>query len=164
MKKCLTFFILSLLLACDDGDLQIETLDFETGSIQYCSTPSENEASLLFKLNEDEALILELPKGMFKNEVTTDSITSQVPSQSKITYRLFSAKATKNYFCDAIPPVEPSIVSEIIATDGIVSVTTVQDGDSYIHTVKLTGVSLEKEDGSRITDLRVRDFGTVTTK
>lgn len=107
MKKifCCSFF--TLLLACDDGDLQIETLDFDSATIQVCdNNPVEaNETNLLFKLNDTEALILELPATALKNEVSVEQIDLSVSATgpTKITYRTFSDQVAKTYFCSEVP-------------------------------------------------------------
>lgn len=152
-------------MACDDGDLQIEVLDFDESSIQYCETISL-DTRIFFKINDDEALILNLQSGLLKNEVSDGTITSTVPSQSKVTYRIFTDKVSKDYFCNEIPLTEPAVADEIEAQGGVVLITTIlgEDEESYIHNIQLSEISLVTEDGSRITDLRINEFGTITTK
>lgn len=166
MKKILLALLCALSLnACGDGDLEIETIDFSTGNPQNCGTLT-TDTRIFFKLNGDEALILELPAGLLKNEVSNGAISSEIPAKSKVTYRLFSDKATKEYFCNDIPPISPSVKNTIEAEGGTVLVTTTlaEDGVSYNHQIELQGLSLLKQDGSRITDLSVSNFGTITTK
>jgi len=165
MKKLL-FLVLSLVLfSCDDGDLQIETLDFDSiDTIESCNDVSVNTQNLLFKINGDEALIIELPNGLLKNETTTNDIVSEVPSNTKITYRIFSENVSNSYFCDDVPPVSPIVTEEISAEDGQVFITTIAvDDTTYEHTIRLSGISFVTESGSRITDLQINEFGTVTT-
>ena len=156
-------------LACDDGDLQIETLDFDSTAIQVCdSNPVEASMSnLLFKLNDTEALILELPSDAILNEVTTDDIEKSVSASgpAKITYRTFSDKVSKNYFCSEIPLTEPTVIEEIVAEGGSVFISTVLSADStnYEHTISLSGISLLTSNDNRITDLSINNFGNVTT-
>lgn len=164
MRKIALFSFLFLLISCDDGDLQIETINFDDGDVQYCNTAT-TATSIFFKINEDEALILNLQTGIIKNEVSDGIIISTVPAQSKITYRIFSDNVTKNYFCDAVPPVTPSVLQEINAEGGEVLVeTTTKDSITYEHQIKLSGISLVDDSGHRITDLRINDFGTFSTK
>ena len=71
MKKYLLISCLLLFIGCDDGDLQIETVDFDSiETIQTCGSVSPTASNVLFKINSDEALILTLPTGLLKNEVT----------------------------------------------------------------------------------------------
>ncbi|PIB30022.1 hypothetical protein BFP77_05225 [Maribacter sp. 4U21] len=165
MKKYLLFAIALIQFSCNDGDLQIETVDFDSiETVQFCETVVVNAENLLFKINGDEALIIELPSNLLKNEITTTDITSQVPSATQITYRIFSDNVSNNYFCDAIPPLTPSVIEEIGAQDGQIFITTVAgEGDTFVHTIRLSGISFVAENGSRITNLEINEFGTVTT-
>lgn len=156
-------------LACDDGDLQIGTLDFDSASIQVCDdNPIEaNMANVLFKLNDTEALILELPSDAILNEVSSTEIEKSVSASgpAKITYRSFSDKVSNDYFCSEIPLTNPTVVEEVIAESGSVFITTIINADStnYEHTITLSSISLVTANNSRITDLSINNFGTVTT-
>lgn len=169
MQKFLVITILVISLACDDGDLQIETLDFDSASIEVCDdNPVEaNMTNVLFKLNNTEALILELPATSILNEISTDSLETAVSASgpAKITYRTFSDNVSKNYFCSEIPLTEPTVVEEIVAEGGTVFITTTISSDStnYEHTISLGGVTLVTADNNQITDLSINNFGTVTT-
>ncbi|MDC6407013.1 MULTISPECIES: hypothetical protein [Maribacter] len=166
MKKYVVLALFALFLSCDDGDLEIETLDFDSiTSVQSCGGVSVTSANVLFKINGDEALILELPNGAIKNEATMEDITVNITESGSVTYRIFSGTVSSNYFCDDVPPVEPVVTKEIIAQDGVVFITTAPvDSVTFEHNIRLSGISLVTEDESRITDLRINDFGTVTTK
>jgi len=170
MRHFLFFCFICLVVACDDGDLQIETLDFDSESIDMCTSVAINTENILFKINDKEALILTLPANILKNEVTAenDSIVSDISENgpSKINYRIFSGTVSKNYFCDDIPLITPTVVEEVPAKNGIVYVKTVlaEDGTTFEHTIKLDNITLETSSGSRITDLSINDFGIVTTK
>lgn len=168
MKNLLFFCFLALILSCNDGDLTIETIDFDSvTTIQTCETTVTTASTVFFKINDKEALILELQSGVLKNEVSTSEISSLVPSQSKLTYRTFSDKVTTDYFCDAIPTTTPSVDEEIEATEGKVIInTSLQEGttDTYEHNIQLSGITFITSTDQRITDLRINDFGTVTTK
>ncbi|MEE9364732.1 MAG: hypothetical protein V3U92_19195 [Cellulophaga sp.] len=166
MKQIFLFCSLVFLSSCSDGDIAIETIDFDSATIAYCDNPSTTSTRIFFKINQNnEALILDLQSGLLKNEVSTEPIKSSVPSQSKITYRIFSDKVAKEYFCDAIPHTEPTVTEEIIAEGGevIISTTKNAEGD-FEHTISLSGISLVTESGTRITDLRITNYGTVITK
>lgn len=156
-------------LACDDGDLQIETLDFDSANIQVCDdSPIEaNMTNVLFKLNDIEALILELPADALLNEVSATEIEHLVSSTgpAKITFRTFSDNVSIAYFCSEIPLIEPSVLEEVIAESGSVFITTVLSADAsqYEHTITLGAISLVTSNNNRITDLSINNFGTVTT-
>jgi hypothetical protein len=167
MKKILIILLLTSITACSDGDLQIETIDFSEATVQYCGTSVTTGTTIFFKINADEALILKLQNGLLKNAPSGGPISSSVPGQSQITYRIFSDNVTKGYFCDDIPPSTPVVEEEIAAEAGEVLLTTMQniaDTTVYEHTIQLSGISLVNDKGERITDLNINDFGTVTTK
>lgn len=166
MKKCILIGCSLFYFGCNDGNLQIETVDFDSiTQVQNCGTLSTTAANVLFKINGDEALILTLPSGLLKNTVTTEALESAVPGNSKISYRVFSENVAKAYFCDAPPPLTPTVNQEIEAQGGSVFITTTQiDSITYSHNIQLSGISFVNEDGSRITDLQVNEFGVVTTK
>lgn len=167
MKYILGILAMCFSISCGDGDLQVETLDFDGVNIQFCESSATVSSTLFFKLNSDEALILELQSGLLKNEVSAAVISSAVPGQSEITYRLFSGTISKNYFCDDIPPSTPTVIQELEAVSGEILITTVQsetDSTAFEHTIELSGISLLNENGERITDLSINDFGSITTK
>ncbi|HAI40703.1 MAG TPA: hypothetical protein DCM40_22700, partial [Maribacter sp.] len=83
MKKYLLIGCSILFFGCNDGDLQIETVDFDSiETVQSCNTISASTENVLFKINGDEALVLTLPSGLLKNEASTTSIESAVPGNS----------------------------------------------------------------------------------
>lgn len=167
MKNFLFYMFLIVFIGCDDGDLQIETLDFDTAIIQNCDAITVDISNVLFKLNASEALILELPSGSIKNEVSEGAMEFTVASSGpvKISYRTFSDTVSNNYFCSAIPLTTPEVVEEIIAQGGSVFITTTlnADGVTYEHKIELSGISLVTSNDTRITDLSIDNFGTVTT-
>ena len=168
MKNIFLFLVLAVVIGCDDGDLQIETLDFDSVDVDFCDDPVATTSNLLFKINGDEALILTLESGVLNNgEIGTEIVrdTSLIPSQSQITYRIFSDNVSSSYFCDDFPPVSPTVIEEIEAEDGLVIVNTIMNADTtaYVHTIELSGISLVSDNGERITDQTINEFGEVTT-
>lgn len=167
MKRALILFLILCMYACSDGDLEIDTIDFDDVAIQYCESEPTINSTLFFKTSGDEALILELQSGILLNEASTDTIRSAVPSQSQILYRLFSGTVNKGYFCDALPPAEPSVIDEIQAEAGEVLLTTVRsetDTTQFIHTLVLKDITLVNKNGERITNTQIQDFGSITTQ
>ncbi len=166
-KFFLPCLLLCALISCSDGDLQIESIDFDSVTAQFCTDPQADSDNILFKINDDEALILDLQSGVLNNGVLNETITTEstVPSQSKITYRIFSDNVSTAYFCDEIPPVTPTVIEEIEAEDGSVIIETVSeaDGTNFVHTIRLSGVSFVNSAGERITNLTIDEFGEVTT-
>lgn len=166
MKKYPYLFILIIALSCSDGDLQIDTLDFDDATLEYCVDPTENASNIFFKIEDNEALILELPSGVFSNNQSTTietTTTSSIPGSSGLIYRLFSDTATNSYFCDAIPPVTPTVSEEIEASAGTVTILSIANADStqITHTITLSDISFINANGERVTNLSVEDFGEV---
>lgn len=166
MNRVFLFFIFCFFNSCDDGDLIIEAVDFNDISITFCESTTTINSTLFFKLNSAEALVLELQSGILKNEVSTDTIMSAIPGQSQLIYRTFSDNISNNYFCDAVPPITPTVVEEFEGEGGDVFITTVKsesDSTIYEHKIELSGISLVNAEGQRISDLQINDFGTITT-
>lgn len=167
MKKIFCITGLFAFLSCSDGDLQIETIDFDSVNVDFCTDPVATASNVLFKINGDEALILTLPSGVLNNGVVGETIstTSAVPGESQLLYRIFSANVSDTYFCSTIPLATPTVTEEIEAEDGSILITSVANADStaFTHIIELSGISLVNSTGERITDLTINDFGEVTT-
>jgi len=167
MNKYLFFGFIFLFYACDDGELQIETLDFDAATIQNCEVIEAGSANVLFKLNTTEALILELSAAVLKNEISDGPVAHLVTASgaTKVTYRTFSDNISNSYFCSDVPLTSPTVVEEIIAEAGSVFITTTAKADSltYEHEIQLSGISLITSKDTRITDLSINNFGTVIT-
>jgi hypothetical protein len=162
-KLLITLLVSSLWTACSDGDLQVETIDFSTISIQICNDNTE----LLFKTSADEAIILELPNNLILNEPTSgEPRTSQIPGSSKFLYRFFSENVSNSYFCSALPPATPVVNDELEATAGTVLVNTVEIIENeitrYEHTINIEDLVLLNTNGERIIDTNF-EFGVLST-
>ncbi len=165
MKQRIALFLAVAVTGCSAGDLQIDTIDFESASVEYCGTVS-TDTRLFFKLNDRDALILQLASGLLRNEASEAPIESSIPGGSQLTYRIFTGDVGTDYFCDDIPPATPGVLEEIQAEAGKVRIETVQhatDTTRFEHTISLQGVTFVNAKGERLTNLFVEDFGTVTT-
>lgn len=167
MKKMLSILLCIFCFSCDDGDLQIESLDFSTGTIQTCNTVVVSQSSILFKINSDEALILSLAANVLKNEEGTVTVDMTSTSPSTIIYRLFSGTVTNTYFCSDIPPTSPTVLDEIVATTATITIATTLNTTAtlptYTHLITITSITLETGNDQRITDIGEKIFGTITT-
>jgi len=163
MKNSLFFFLVLLIVSCSDGDLQIEAIDFDDIAVQNCETISV-DTQLLFKIDDDQALILQLEDGLLQNEVSADTIVSAIPNQSQLTYRLFNNTVSSSYFCDDIPPATPSVIEDIEAIEGeVLIVTTSTDAITFRHDILLQGIIITNEAGESIIDLTTTDFAIIQT-
>ena len=137
MKKYLLIGCYLLFFGCNDGDLQIETVDFDSiDTVQNCGTLSASASNVLFKINDDEALIVSLPSGLLKNEVSSTVLETIDNSNSQVSYRIFSETVTSAYFCDSPPPLTPTVLEEIEAEGGSILVTTTtEDNITFTHSI-----------------------------
>ncbi|ADV49897.1 hypothetical protein I2486_12795 [Cellulophaga sp. E16_2] len=167
MKKLYIVFLLIFISSCDDGDLQIESLDFNDVDVQTCTAIDIAQANTLFKINDDEALILILEANVLTQEEGTITVNMTSSTSSTITYRIFSDTVTSDYFCDNIPPSSPTVLDEIIALEATIIITTTATGTvdvpEYEHYIELNSITLKTSNDERITDLSVDEFGTITT-
>lgn len=160
---------LCMFLSCSDGNLQIEAVDFDGGSIQFCDEGQEDtETTLFFKINGDEVLILALQANLIGNRPSTNPITTNIGSGSSLTYRLLSDAVDQSYICGDVPPVSPTVVEEIPATGGTVQITTSLDTASrtskiYNHEFLIPEVTLVNSLGESLTDQTGIEFGDYKT-
>ncbi|CAM3596235.1 hypothetical protein [Zobellia roscoffensis] len=170
MKKTLLLGILILLSACDDGDLQIERVDFDTVSLASCGLEDDPlDTTFFFKIDGDEAFLLELEGGLLVNESSTEgTLTSTLGGSSNLVYRLFSDDVSSDYFCSTIPVLEPTVINENTAEAGDIAVNTKvtavsKDVKTYSHTILISGLVLTNEQNESIIDSSTLTYGTFKT-
>ncbi len=155
MKKILFLLSALILFSCDDGDLEIEELNFDPDSVDNC----DDVTTLLFIINSDEAMILTLDADLLANETTVldepreGTITG---NNFAVSIRIFSGTVSNTYFCSDVPLTEPTVVSELSALTGTIEVTTVQNGTNplqFDHTIRFKSVVFENDgNGERLID------------
>lgn len=145
MKKYASLLLFALLLnGCDDGDLTVDSVDFEDISIQSCD-PLLN--TLLYKLKDQESLLLQLPLNTLKNDATTIgdptviNIDSQGNGSYRFLYRAYDGTVATANICNAIPPKAPNVTEEWLATSGQIVISSVQitEEDATTKATKITG-------------------------
>ncbi|MCW2119572.1 hypothetical protein [Flavobacterium sp. 7A] len=142
MKRitCLFSFLL-LLNSCDDGNLVQENIDFEDYTTQNCSTND-----LIYKINDKEALILEIPSTNFTSEPTTSNspTTLSISSTSnRVVYRFYNGIVGADNICETIQPATPIITDQWTATSGTIEITTsaTKEAGTLTGSTKITGYS-----------------------
>lgn len=162
----LSFIFALSLIACNDGDLEVETISFENSDVLSCT--SDTTATFLFKYNSKQALILELPKGVLKNSENT--VSGIISNDYKLYYRTFSDAVNTSYFCGSYPPSSPSVTSQFEATGGKISIITkpilnetTQELLRYDHLITITDLVILNSEGNKLVDSNFI-FGTYQTK
>ena len=146
MKKLLVLAAsVFLLQACDDGDITLESFNFDTVDVQECTTND-----LVFKINGEELLLLNIPASSFANVETPDGSprTISVSASNQIIYRIYSGNVTSTNICATIPPASPVVEQEWNATGGTIEIITdaLYDTDGitvtgYTHNIKFVNVN-----------------------
>ena len=162
-KLFLAVLLLSLFISCSDGDITIQSISFNEIGIESCTQTTAT--TLLFKINDTESLALLIPEGLLKNSVSEQTIQSSIPNQTTLNYRIFSEGISASYYCSVLPEIGVNVVKDANATAGTVFINTSlsEDGNNFKHEIQLSGVSFIDQDGKRITDVNLNDFGVFTT-
>lgn len=159
MKKYAALLLFALFLnGCDDGDLTVDTIDFaDVQNGVACDTTN----SLVYKLKTQEALLLQMPAGSFRNE--NDStynyvIDSKGNGSYRVVYRAYDGTVATANICGKIPPSTPKITEEWLGTDGVIEIATTakvetnknDDGTritGYTHSVIFRNITFAKPSG-----------------
>lgn len=176
MKKYFgLLFCLFALNACDDGDMVFESFNFDSVDSGDCGVTST--INTVFKINKNEALILKLdgPQTFFtsdgqeytatvfpfRNQVTPVGTSKiyKISTLNKVIYRVFTGDVPSTYFCQDIPPISPSVVSESSTQDngnGIIEIrTAIIENDypsisqvEYRHSIVLKNITFSDANGT----------------
>ena len=159
-----------LLNGCDDGDLTLETIDFEDATTKNCT-----DNDIIYKLKENEALLLEIPKTSFVNDPTvpgTPTVINIDNSTNRVVYRFYNGKVADDNICNTIPPATPYVNDQWVATSGKIEITTTtitQSGSiagsteitGYNHLIVFKNITFDKGNGTQVYETFV--FGDYTT-
>ncbi|RVT73455.1 hypothetical protein EOD40_14520 [Flavobacterium sufflavum] len=171
MKRALSLlFLLALLNACDDGNLTQEDISFDEVSTQSCSTNN-----ILYKLKEQEALLLKVPENTFTSELTAANDTIELDintTTNRVVYRFYNGTVATDNICETIAPATPVITDQWTATDGkiLIVTTTKKETDATTNRTKITGynhnitfknVTFAKTSGTQVYE--TFPFGDYTT-
>jgi hypothetical protein len=123
MKRVISLIVFVLLLnGCNDGNLTVGTIDFSNAATKSCST-----TNIIYKLNAQEALILQMPITDFENTPTPvgSPTTKNIDNVTyRVIYRSYNGTISTNNICDVIPPSTPSVNDQWTATAGTIEIIT----------------------------------------
>ena len=171
MKRFLGLLVLVLLLnGCDDGDLILETINFDNATTQSCSSNN-----ILYRLNEKEALLLEIDKSIFKSEPTptNEPIKITIGEDNRVIYRFYNGELGSATICETIPPATPIVVDEWTTEGGTIQIytTAIKTTNATTNATKITGynhnivfkdVTFLKKNGTQVYESFT--FGNYETK
>lgn len=158
MKKIVTLLLVLISLSsCDDGELTLESFNFEDVNIQKCS---DINSYLIFKTKNDELLLVSLIEddynGLFVPEVTSpnEPRTRDIEGNIRVIYRKYSGNVSNGTICDLVPPSSPTVSKEWLATGGKISVITTELVNAtnavigHTHNITFTNVNFVSSDNS----------------
>lgn len=173
MKRIVGLLVLLLLLnGCDDGNLVLETINFEDAITQSCSTNN-----ILYKLKKKEALLLEIPTSSFTNEPTEIGTPTEITigGSNRVVYRFYNGTVAANNICETIPPATPSVTDQWTATGGTIQIittaiktTNTTDNSTrisgYNHNIVFKNITFTKANGTQVYEtFPFGDYVTTTT-
>jgi hypothetical protein len=170
MKRLLALFLLGIVInACDDGDLEVENIDFTEVTATICTSKD-----VVYKIKDSEMLLIEIPASTFANDQTPEGTPISIPitSSVKVKYRQYNGSITADNICPTIPNANPSLQEEWNATAGTIQITTTAIKSTnqttgatritgYRHYIVFKNITFEKPDGVQTYETYV--FGNYNT-
>lgn len=177
MKKIFGLLLVALLFAsCDDGNLSVtDSIRYDAPSLVKC-----NLNNILYKLNGDQALILEITNAVdfakiFKNEEKTKDILNIDLSTNKFLFRSYNSAVKATNICGTTLDAFPSVKEEWVAQSGKIEVKTTAVKSTpntttngtritgYNHAIVLKDIEWLKPDGSKQLENLERPLGVFQT-
>jgi hypothetical protein len=155
MKKIIgSLTLLVLLNSCDDGNLTQENINFDAVAVQKC-----NQNNLLFKLNNNEALIFEANAIPFPTQTIDQEFT--ISPTNRVIYRFYNNTVTTATICETIPPATPVVSDQWNASGGTIiikttAVKTPPNNDNstrisgYRHNITFNNITFIKSNGTQV--------------
>lgn len=172
MKKLLlSLCSIALLNSCDDGDLTLETINFDNATAQECSLNN-----VVYKINGNQLLLIEIPATSLPYENKIGDKTFTINSTNKVIYRGYNDAVSSASICSTIPPASPAVTEEWNAIAGTISIHTTaiysaanpQTGaikiSKYRHAITFNNITFAKPNGNQVYETFVfGDFDTNAT-
>ena len=157
------------LTGCDDGNLILETINFEDVTTSTCG-----KNNIIYKLKDKEALLLEIPLSSFVNEPTPigKPIELAINSTNRVFYRFYDGKVSSDNICETIQPATPIVIDQWSTLGGTIQITTtaIKSTNTTTNSTKITGynhniifknITFNKTNGTQVYDSFT--FGDYTT-
>ncbi|NHN24362.1 hypothetical protein FIA58_001630 [Flavobacterium jejuense] len=155
MKKILVLLLAIVTISsCDDGDITLESFNFEDQEIQECT-----DNNLIFKTKNEELLLISLTDEQFdiafEATPTVDSpriIT--ISGSNEVIYRKYTGTVSNLTVCATVPVSSPTVLKEWKATGGTISIETNEvlnssnEVVSHTHNITLLNVNFASTDNS----------------
>lgn len=128
MKKLLLVFVALLFVACDDGDFDVPSFEFED-TVSSCGT------YILYVKNSSstESLALTLSESDLPDSEGTSSL--EISTQRSVNYRIYNDAIGTDYFCQDIPPTTPKVIRELYAESGLINFVTTETSSGFDHEI-----------------------------
>ena len=168
MKKLLlSLCSIALLNSCDDGDLTLETINFDSAIAQECSLNN-----VVYKINGNQLLLIEIPATSLPFENKIGDKTFAINASNKVIYRGYNNTVSSA----TIPPASPSVTEEWNAIAGTISIQTTAIYSAanaltgaikiskYRHAITFNNITFAKPNGNQVYETFVfGDFDTNAT-
>lgn len=162
MKKIwIGFAVLASFWSCDDGNVEVQVIDFDSVQPQKCS-----DTNLLYKFNTTDALLFNIGSASvfaatFENEVTPTDVPRTLTISStdnRVVYRAYNGTVTAGNFCGTILNATPSVTEEWTALSGTAQIVTtaLKSTDAttgfekitkYNHSITFKNIVFQKPNG-----------------
>lgn len=158
MKKIVTLLLVLISLSsCDDGELTLESFNFEDVEIDDCD---DDTSYLIFKTKNDELLLVSFIKEDYEAAFANvpESVTTpreyDINTNNQVIYRKYSGTVSNGTICDLVPPSSPTVSKEWVATGGKIRVQTTEIPNPntnvvrYNHNITFLNVNFISSDNS----------------
>ncbi|MCX6184763.1 MAG: hypothetical protein NTX74_06940, partial [Flavobacterium sp.] len=158
MKKLLlSLCSIALLNSCDDGDLTLETINFDSAIAQECSLNN-----VVYKINGNQLLLIEIPATSLPFENKIGDKTFAINASNKVIYRGYNNTVSSASICSTIPPASPSVTEEWNAIAGTISIQTTAIYSAansltgaikiskYRHAITFNNITFAKPNGNQV--------------
>jgi hypothetical protein len=168
MKKIVLFFVLLIGFSCNDGDLDISSFEFED-EVNICGVTQYTLYRLSTNEQRESLIVTLTDQQIRKDEDLVIPVAVSENGNYTVTYRLFDDQLTDDYFCSAVPPVDPTVIKDWRGVAGTIIVqnepiydTEEENITGWKHYVVLVDVVLRVDDEELKLD-ETFVFGTAET-